>query len=68
MKCIKILDAWSTSVHSPQHRSNEAIDPPAFLNERNEGRNAAFVIGRIPEVREDDTLERFNLVLKTHQV
>ena len=57
-----------TSMHSPQHAGNELVDTITLLHERDQGRDPAFVIGSREEMREDQLLERINLVLKVREI
>ena len=57
-----------TSMHSPQHAGNELVDAIALLHEGDQRRNPALIIGSREEMREDQLLERINLVLKVREV
>ena len=55
-------------MHSAQHASNKSINIPTLFDQRDKGRDAAFIVRRMAEMREDDTLKRLDLVLDTHKV
>ncbi len=55
-------------MHSTQHASDEFIDAITLLDQRHQSRDPALVIANIPEVRENQLLELFNLVLESHKV
>ena len=57
-----------TSVHRAEHTSDEAVDTPTLLHQRNERRYTAFVACGVTEVSEDHPLEGVDLVLQTHEV
>lgn len=57
-----------TSVHGPQHRGDKLVNPKTLLDERYQRGNLAFVIGGSSETVENEFLERFNLVLKRHEI
>lgn len=57
-----------TSVHSPQHTRDEAVDAVALLDLWDQSRDSTLVVGRAPEVSKDELLERVDTVLKVHQV
>ena len=57
-----------TPVHGPHHACNKSIDTPTLLDKRNQGRNAAFIVCGMPEVRKDHLLEGFDLVLQSHKI
>jgi hypothetical protein len=52
-----------TSVHGSQHARDKPINPPAFLDQRNQGRDAAFVVEGATEMGKDQFLKRLDLVL-----
>lgn len=55
-------------MHSSQHASDEPVDSVAFLDEWDEGRDSALVVGGSSEVSEGELLERVDLILKSHEV
>jgi len=55
-----------TSVHSPQHGSDEFVNSETLLDEWDESRDFTFVIGRTSKTCKDEFLERFNLILECH--
>lgn len=57
-----------TSVHSSQHAGNELVDTIALLHERDKRRDPALIIDSRQEVRENQLLERINLVLKVREI
>lgn len=57
-----------TSVHRTHHACDKSVYTPAFFHQRNQRRDTAFVISRMPKMRKDHLLKRFNLVLQSHQV
>ena len=68
MICHKRKLKTRTAVHGAHHARDEAVDAPAFLNQRYKGRNATFVVRRVAEVGKDHLLERVNHVLQAHKV
>jgi hypothetical protein len=64
----KRTDRQLTSIHSPQHTCDELVDTPTFFDKRYKGRDTAFVVSGVIEMREHHFLKWFNLILKTHQV
>jgi len=42
-----------TPVHCSQHARDKPIDTPTLFDERDQRRNAAFIISGMPEVREN---------------
>lgn len=55
-------------MHSSHHTGDEPIDPIALLDERDEGGNLAFVVGRASKMGERQLLERVDLVLERHEI
>lgn len=54
-------------MHSSQHTGDELVDTIALLHERDQRRDPALIVGSRQEVREDQLLERINLVLQGHE-
>jgi len=57
-----------TSVHSSKHARDELVDTKRFLDERDKRRDTTFVGVGATKVGKDELLERFDLVLKGHEV
>lgn len=55
-------------MHSSQHARDESVNAPTLFYERDQCRDTTFIIGGVPEVGEDNPLERFDLILKTHKI
>lgn len=55
-------------MHGTEHARDEAVDAVGLLDERDEGGDAALVVGRAAEVGEDELLERVDLILERHEV
>lgn len=59
----RIVGRMCTSVHGTHHARDKPIDTPTLLHQRYKGRDATFIIGRVPEMRKHHLLERLDLVL-----
>lgn len=57
-----------TSVHGSHHTRDESVDTVTLLDQRDQCRYTAFIVVRASEMRKDELLERFNLILKSHQI
>lgn len=55
-------------MHCAQHASDELVNSVTLLDKRDKCRDATLVVSHIAEVREDQLLELFNLVLQNHKV
>lgn len=52
-----------TSMHCSQHARNEFVDAVTFLNQGDQRRDSALVVGTTSKVGKDELLESINLVL-----
>ena len=55
-------------MHGPHHAGDEAVDAIAFLDLRDQGRDAALVVLAGAKVGKDELLEAVDLVLQVHEV
>lgn len=55
-------------MHSAQHARDELVNPIAFLHEWDQRRDPALIVGSRLEVREDQLLERIDLILQAHEI
>ena len=55
-------------MHSPEHAGNKAVDAVAFVDERYQRGDFAFIICAVAEMREDQLLKGVDLVLELHEV
>ena len=55
-------------MHCSQHASNELVNTIAFLYQRDECRDSAFVVRSTSKMRENELLEGIDLVLECHEI
>jgi hypothetical protein len=55
-------------MHGAQHAGNKLVYAIALLHQGHQRSNSTLVVGAAPEVRENELLERIDLILKGHQV
>lgn len=55
-------------MHSPQHAGDELVDAVALLHQRDQRRDATFIVGAGLEMREDQLLESIDLILQCHEI
>lgn len=51
-----------------KHACDELVDAVTFVNKRDEGGDATFIVANIAEVRENELLELLNLILQYHEI
>lgn len=54
-------------MHSSQHAGDKLVDTIALLHKRDQRRDPALVVGSRQEMREDQLLERIDLILQGHE-
>lgn len=54
-------------MHSSQHAGDELVDTIAFLHQRDQRRDPTLIVGSRQEMREDQLLERIDLILQGHE-
>lgn len=54
-------------MHSSQHAGDELVDTIALLHKRDQCRDPALIVDSRQEMREDQLLERIDLVLQGHE-
>lgn len=67
-KRLQRLIIPSGGMHSPQHTSNKLVNPITLLYKRYQRRNPTLVVRPGQEMRENQLLERIDLILQVHEI